>query len=375
MNAPAHPGVSAGGTQGGRIARIDFWPLRIPLRHPFVISLGRLDCAENVAVRIETASGLAGYGECSPFRTINGESVATACAVAADLKTCLLGLDALDIGACVRRMDAVFHGNSSVKSAFDIALHDLAAQAAGLPLHALLGGGRVRTTPLLTDYTVSLGGVDEMAAEAAALAARGFPAIKVKLGGTLDDDLCRVCAVRAAVLRTIPLRLDANQGWSFETAIRLLAQLGGMNIEFCEEPIPRWDFMRLAQVRQASAVPVMADESCSDEHDLRRLIDLGACDCVNIKLGKSGGLHRARTMVRMAEAAGIKLQIGGFLESRLAITASAHLAMISDSIAWCDFDEPLMHAEDPVRGGLVYGPGGVMTLPDGPGLGASLPFS
>ena len=96
---------------------------------------------------------------------------------------------------------------------------------------------------------------------------------------------------------------------------------------------------------------------------------------MNIKLGKSGGLHRARTMVRMAEAAGIKLQIGGFLESRLAITASAHLAMISDSIAWCDFDEPLMHAEDPVRGGLVYGPGGVMTLPDGPGLGASLPFS
>lgn len=373
MKAPVRPGASAGGTEDGRIARIDFRPLRIPLRKPFVIALGRLDCAENVVVRIETGSGLAGYGECSPFRTINGESAATACAVAADLKACLLGLDALDTGACVRRMDAVIHGNTSIKSAFDIALHDLAAQVTGLPLHALLGGRR-QTMPLVTDYTVSLGGVDEMAAEAAALSARGFPAIKVKLGGTLDDDLCRIRAVRAAVPRGIPLRLDANQGWSLETAIRLLAQLGGMNIEFCEEPIPRWDFMRLAKVRQASAVPVMADESCGDEHDLRRLIDLGACDCVNIKLGKTGGLHRARKMVRMAEAAGMKLQIGGFLESRLAMTASAHLALTSDCIAWCDFDPPLMQAGDPVRGGLAYGPGGVMTLPEGPGLGASIPF-
>jgi L-Ala-D/L-Glu epimerase len=353
-----------------RIARVDLYPLRIPLRKPFVISLGRVDCVENVGVRIETDSGLVGFGECCPFRTINGESGETARIVGDYLKTCLLGQDALDLETCLHRMDAAIYGNQSIKSAFDIALHDVIARASGLPLYALLGG---RQRALVTDHTVSLGEVDDMVAEAVALVNRGFPAIKVKLGATPDDDLRRIRRIREVVPPDIPLRLDANQGWDLEMAVRLLAQLDGMNIEFCEEPIPRWDFMRLAQVRRASAVPVMADESCCDEHDLQRLIELGACDCANIKLGKSGGLARGLKMVRLAEAAGMKVQIGGFLESRLAMTASAHLAMTSACVAWCDFDPPLMLAEDPVIGGVTYGSGGTLALPDTPGLGATLP--
>ncbi|TSA36772.1 MAG: dipeptide epimerase [Porphyromonadaceae bacterium] len=352
------------------IERIDLFPLRIKLKRPFVISLGRVDYAENVVVKIETRSGLTGFGECCPFQTINGESMETALVVGRYLKDKLINLDPLDIEACIGRMDSIIYGNSSIKSAFDIALHDIAARSAGLPLFAFLGGKLKKT--LITDYTVSFGNPEAMVAEALEIMNQGYPAIKIKVGGTLQEDLCRVREIRKAIRPDIPLRLDANQGWSLETAIGVLSELDGMNIEFCEEPIPRWDFMNLAKVRKASPVPIMADESCGDHHDLERMIALGACDYVNIKLGKSGGLYKALKMIRLAEQFEMRVQIGGFVESRLGFTASAHLALSSGCVSWCDFDTPLMLEEDPVIGGIRYGFGGVVEVPEGIGLGAGI---
>ena len=350
------------------IARIEIIPMRIKLRKPFVISLGSVYHAENVVVKIKTRSGLTGFGECCPFRSINGESIETAMAVARYLINSLVDLDPLDIGTCIDLMDKAIYGNNSIKSAFDIALHDIAAQTAGKPLFAFLGGKENK--PLVTDYTVSFGHPDAMVKEAIEIMELGYPAIKIKVGGTIEDDLNRISGIRKAISPDIELRLDANQGWSVQTANAVLSELGGMNIGFCEEPIPRWDFMNLAKVRTASPIPIMADESCSDHHDLDRLIGLGACDYVNIKLGKSGGLHKAMKMIRIAEKSGLKVQIGGFVESRLGFTASAHLALSSDCISWCDFDTPLMLEEDPVIGGIKYGPGGSLEVPAGVGLGA-----
>ena len=353
-----------------RIARIEVLPISIKLKKPFVISLGKVEYAGNVVVRIHTRSGLRGYGECCPFLTINGESQETALVVSKYLKKVLSGQDPLDIEGCIERMDKAIYGNRSIKSAFDIALHDIAAQAAGLPLFRFLGGNAIR--PLVTDYTVSFGPVEAMVEEALDIQKRGFPAIKVKVGGTREDDLVRILSIREAVGPDIPLRLDANQGWSVDTAISVLSALGGMNVEFCEEPIARWDFMNLALVRKNSPIPVMADECCSDHHDLERLIGLGACDRVNIKLGKSGGLFNAMKMIRLAEQAGVWVQVGGFVESRLGFTASAHLALASDCVKWCDFDTPMMLEEDPVIGGIRYLAGGLIEFPEGLGLGARL---
>ena len=130
--------------------------------------------------------------------------------------------------------------------------------------------------------------------------------------------------------------------------------------------------MELRRVKEASPIPIMADESCCDHHDAERLIVLGACQRFNIKLGKSGGLFKARKIIALAEAASIDVQIGGFLESRLAWTAAAHLAQTSACAKYCDMDTPLMFTADPVIGGIVYSEGGVITLPEGIGLGASI---
>ena len=155
-----------------------------------------------------------------------------------------------------------------------------------------------------------------------------------------------------------------------DEAIETLNALANINIEHCEEPIPRWNFMNLSKVKKESPIPIMADESCGDEHDAERLIQLKACDYLNIKLGKSGGIFKALKMVKLAEANNIHLQVGAFMESRLAMTAFAHFALCSPMIVHYDFDTALMFSEDPVTGGIVYEKNGVVKVPETVGLGA-----
>jgi L-Ala-D/L-Glu epimerase len=266
-------------------------------------------------------------------------------------------------------MDKIIYANSSIKSAFDMALHDIAAQHAGLPLYRFLGGEKNKV--LTTDMTVGLGAPDKMQADAIRFKEQGFPAIKVKLGEGKDIDVARIKAIRDGIGKDTPLRIDANQGWpTAAAAIAVLKALEPYNIQHCEEPIPRYKFMELHAVSAATSIAIMADESCGDHHDAERLIQLNACSMFNIKLGKSGGFFKAMQIVERAAAADIELQIGGFMESRLGMTAGAHLALTNAHIIHCDFDTPLMFTEDPVLGGIVYKTGGIIDVPEVPGLGA-----
>ena len=353
-----------------KIGQVEIYKLRIPLKEPFVISLGVIENAENVLVIIRTDQGISGYGECSPYMTINGESVDSCFIVGQYFARMLKNRDPLLIEDCSTAMDNLIYGNSSIKSAFDMALHDIAAKHAGVPLYKLLKGKKNKI--LTTDMTVSIGEPDKMAADALKFMNQGFPAIKVKLGQTKEKDIERIKAIRLAIGMEIPLRIDANQGWKVNTAIEILNALTRFNIQHCEEPIARWNFMKLSKVRKHSPIPIMADESCCDDHDAKRLIDLDACDSINVKLGKSSGIINARKIIRIAEKAEIKLQVGGFMESRLGMTAAAHLALTSKKIVYCDFDTPLMFTEDPVTGGIIYKEDGVLEIPDVPGLGASI---
>jgi L-alanine-DL-glutamate epimerase-like enolase superfamily enzyme len=299
---------------------------------------------------------------------INGESQDTCFIVGQYFANLFKGKNALDIEERIADMDKLIYGNTSIKSAFDMALYDIAAQNAGLPLNKFLGGENNKT--IITDYTVSIGEIDKMATDAMKIKNEGYPAIKVKLGKNGKKDVERIKAIREAVGNQIPLRIDANQGWNIEEAIETLRALSKYNIQHCEEPIPRWDYMNLPKVKKESPIPIMADESCCDEHDAERLIAIKACDYFNIKLVKSGGIFKALKMVKLAEANNIHLQIGAMLESRLAMTAFAHFALCSPIIEHYDFDTALMFIEDPVSGGIVYEKNGVVKVPEVTGLGA-----
>lgn len=352
------------------ITKIDLHKISIPLIAPFVTSLGPVYSAQNVVISIHTDAGIIGWGECSPFMSINGESADTALVVAKYFTQIFVGKNALHIEQRINDMDAVIYANSSIKSAFDMALYDIASQCAELPLYQYLGGKNDKQ--IFTDYTVSVGDAEKMAADALKIKQKGFPVIKVKLGKDGREDVKRIKAIRDAVGDEIPIRIDANQGWNKAEAIETLYAMEPLNIQHCEEPVPRWAFMQLPEIKNSSPIPVMCDESCCDHHDVKRLIDIGACDLINIKLGKSGGIFKALKMIRLAEAANMKIQVGAFLESRLAMTAFAHLALCSDNIVYYDFDTALMFSEDPIDGGILYKENGLIEIPANIGIGAKL---
>jgi L-alanine-DL-glutamate epimerase-like enolase superfamily enzyme len=355
---------------GTKIRQIEIYPSPIPLKEPFITSLGPVNFAENVLIIIRTENGLTGTGECSPFLPINGESMETAVVVARYLARALVGQDALAIDHCMQLMDRVIYGNTSIKSAFDIALYDLAARHENLPLYRFLGGEKPKT--IQTDYTVSLKDAVSMAEDAQKIQRNGFQILKVKLGNEGKKDVERIQKIREVIGPDMPIRIDANQGWTTEEAIHTLKALAPYGIQHCEEPIPRWNYMELPLVRRESPIPIMADESCFDHHDAARLIRLNACDSMNIKLGKSSGIYKALKIIRLAEVANLRLQIGGFLESRIGFSASAHLALTSKQIQYFDFDTPLMFTEDPVEGGIEYKESGLIEIPELPGTGATI---
>lgn len=353
-----------------QITSIEIYKLAIPLKEPFVISLGTQFNADNVLVIIRTNEGISGFGECSPYMSINGESMDTCYIVAQYLATALKGKNPLAIEDCITAMDKVIYGNTSIKSAFDIALYDIAAKHSNMPLYQFLGGTKNKV--ITTDMTVGIGSPEKMANDALRFKEAGFPAVKVKLGQTTELDVERIKAIRTAVGNELPLRIDANQGWTVDTAITTLQALSPYNIEHCEEPIARWNFMELPKVRAASPIKIMADESCCTNHDADRLATLNACDYFNIKLGKSGGIFNALKIVEVGNKHNIKMQVGSFMESRLATSAFVHFTYCSNAIVHFDLDTPLMMAEDPVENGLQYVANGVVEIDDTPGIGASI---
>ena len=357
-------------SQSITISQVEIYKLRMPLIEPFITSLAKETHVENIIVVIRTSNGISGFGESSPYMPVNGESMDTCFIVGQYFAKLIKGKNPLAIKDRLAEMDRLIYGNSSIKSAFDIALHDIVGQSKGVPVYKLFGGKNDKL--LETDYTVSLDSPEKMAADAVKIKNAGYPAIKVKLGESRKKDVERIRKIRDAVGYDIPLRIDAHQGWKVQEAIETLNALDAYDVEHCEEPIARWNFMQMRKEKRNSPIPIMADESCGDAHDAARLLKLKACDMMNIKVGKAGGLVNAFEIIKLCDKADMLMQVGAFLESRLGMTASAHLALCSDNIIYCDFDTPLMFSEDVVSGGLTYHEHGVMKVPDAPGLGASI---
>jgi L-Ala-D/L-Glu epimerase len=298
---------------------------------------------------------------------IVGETQATCFEMAKDFAAVWKGKDALQTEARMQDLHDFTAFNATIKSAFDIALHDLAAKAAGQPLYRYLGG---KKKEIETDLTIGIGTPEEMAQTAVRFKADGVRIIKIKLGKNGPEDVQRVRQIRAAVGPEIGLRIDANQGWDFETARDALQAMASLDIQFCEQPMRHWHDDRLPELRRSVPIPVMADESVFSHHDARRLIAVNACDYVNIKFAKSGGILEATRINDVCEKSGIPCMMGGMLESRVALTAFAHFALAHDNIIFYDMDTCMLgHKEDPVTGGVRYR-GYFLDIPDTPGLGA-----
>ncbi len=351
------------------ITHIEIIDLDLPFVHPFKIALAVMNSAHNIIVRIHDSDGLIGVGEGVPSRFVTGESAETAFEAAKLYAEFLIGKNPFEIDSHLKMLEAFMLKNPAIRCAYDLALYDLLAKHAELPLYALLGGTK---QVLYSNRTIGIDEPVKMAKTAKQHVENGVKALKVKVGTGRVDDIARIRAIRESVGSGVPMRLDANQAWDEITTINILTALAEYEIEVCEQPLPYWNFEGLKRVRERSPIAIMADESIFDLHDAFRLAALGAVDYFNIKLAKSAGIHGALKINAIGEAAGIKCMLGGMSESLIGVSAGAHLVCACPNISLHDLDSPFHFAEEPSIGGVDFQANGTVTLSDTYGHGADV---
>ncbi len=351
-----------------KIKKTEIYMFKIPMV-PFTIATGTMHFAQNVLIRVYTDEGIIGLGECSAFPMIVGETQTSCYNHAKDFATFWKGKNPLEIKERLAEIDTIIAGNYTIKSAFDIALYDIAAKAANLPLYAFLGG---KQKAIESDLTIGIGAPNDMAAQAIDFKEKGVSMIKVKLGKDPKTDMERIEKIRNAIGTDIKIRIDANQGWSKEDALPVLQGLAQFDIEFCEQPMHKYYDDFLPALCAASPIPIMADESVFTHHDARKLIANKACHLINIKFSKSGGIQEAIKIQDIAGKNNMACMMGGMLESRLALSAKMHFAMAHDNVKYYDMDTCLLgHLEDPIIGGVQFN-GMHLSIGETPGHGADV---
>jgi len=336
--------------------KLSWRPLDVRLRQTFTISSQSLDVRHNVLVTIEAGGGTVGRGEAEPTTYYDETAESAIAALEAFDPAPLAKIDQdVPVDDIVGECAGQLAGAMSVLAALDAALWDIRGKQLGEPVWKLLGAPPKTNTP--TSYTIGIADPDTMA-RGAEEAKERYSILKVKVGS--DDDLARLTAIRQVT--DLPIRVDANAAWTADEAIDKIAEMMQFGIELVEQPCAREDIDGLRRVREAAAVPIIADESCHTADDVDRLA--GVVDGVNIKLVKSGGLSEAKRIVARAHQCGLKLMVGCMTSSSLAITAGAHIAGWMDFI---DLDGNLLLADDPFRGATVEG--GYIQIPTAPGLG------
>jgi len=330
------------------------YTLDVHLEVPFQISRAVRTEKRVVIVELDEG-GRVSRGEASPdpFFGETSESIEAEVRAALDL----IPADPSDLETLKARLDDRFPHGGGASCALDILGHDRAAQAAGVPLRSFLGLSLGDAPP--TSFTIGIAEPGVMAERAAAAAAKGFSVLKVKLGHGDDDAV--LAGIRDGFSGTI--RVDPNAAWTPEEAPARIARIVRYGIEFVEQPTPPEDIDGLRRVRERSDLPIVADEAAVRVADVDRLA--GACDGINVKLQKSGGVAEARAMIQRAHELGLKVMLGcRAAETSVAIAAAAHLA---PSVEWADLDGNLLIVDDPFRAVAVER--GRFVFSGRPGLG------
>lgn len=372
-----------------RIAAIEVVPLSVPLLEPFVIATGRVDVTRAAQVKLtlvnessgQTAWGLGEGAALWPVTVEDQPEVLSALEGAASSLSGMrvflplvdgqkpLDLQVLD--ELTKLLDETFPSSPVARAAMETALCDAWARLQGLPLRTLLGGQTGAATKTLeTDITIPIAEPAQMAEGARMWASRGFTHFKVKVGKDLDADVAALIAIHEAVSGA-RFRIDANAGFSAADAIRLVRTVEAKNlrIDCYEQPCAAEDLEGMAMVTAALDVPVIADESVKRLADLERVIMAKAANGVNLKLVKSGGLLGCLAIGRAAKERGMPLMMGGMVETRLGMTAGAHVAAALGGVEFVDLDTAWLLAADPYAGRGYIADGPRYTLPDEPGLG------
>jgi muconate cycloisomerase len=358
------------------IERVEVIPVRAPRKEPVKSGSNAGDpvtASEFGIVRILTRGGLEGLGEISITfpRIAHSLCHAARCLIAPSL----VGRDALERPKVLAEIDRLLAGELSapyLRAAFEMALLDLAGRHFRVPVFEFLGGRVRERIPLAWGIYQKAPG--EMADDALKAKEQGYHAIKLKVGRQLADDLAAIEAVTRAVGPEMPLRLDANGAWRSvaEAAHAMKAFVAIAPIAWIEQPLPRYNLDGLRALRQMTALPVMADESCQTLRDAYELARSQAADVLNVYVVEAGGLMAAAHTFAFAGALDIPCIIGSQAEMGIGTAACAHLGVAVPNLPYaCECFGPIRYVRDIVQAPIPIADG-YLTPPDGPGLGVEL---
>ncbi|WP_346899470.1 dipeptide epimerase [Clostridium sp. UBA7503] len=350
------------------IADVKVGRITMPLKKPFVTKNGVYNYSNEVVVKIFTENGDVGIGSAAPAPRVTGETESSIVGAIKHITTFIKGMDLTCLQCIFKVMDECIRGNNSAKAAVEIAIYDLWSKGVNTPLYKLLGGFN---STVLTDITIQDDDKMENMINAAYEATRdGYTNIKIKLGNNVESDFEKVKFIRRAIRKGIKVRVDGNQGWSPKDAIKIIKKIEqlDLDIEFVEQPVKGWDIEGLKFIKDNVDTMILADESVFGSPEAFKVIQNRACDLINIKLMKCGGIQNAIRIYNMADTMGIRCMVGCMLESKIGITAAASFAASRGNMITADLDTMLYFAEDPIVGGAMF-EGNKITLSDEPGLG------
>ena len=354
------------------VKAVEAIPVDLPLNRPINLS-GRLQLAtaEIVVVRVDTADGRTGWGECASAPQMTGDRIDGMVAAIRDrIAPALIGHDLRTFEDAL----AVVAGAASspaAKAAVDLALHDLVGKTLGVAAAELLGGARRRSAPAM--WMLGNATVDADVAEAAARRREGWRVFKLKVGTReVDADIAAARGVRAAIGPEAVLSVDANATWSEDKALQFASATTELDLLNLEQPLPAGDLDGMARIAAEAGVPVCADEGIRAMADLDRHAGLKAARGASLKPLKLGGLAGTMRAARHCAALGLKVNLADKVgESSLATAGLLQVAAAAPAVDWNLTPTNHYVADDIVAGGLAVRDG-MLEVPQAPGLGVEV---
>lgn len=351
-----------------KIIKIETVPYSLPIKK-FADAYTPFDRSNAVLVKIITDDGVIGIGEaCAWEPEFYGETLESITStIDKYLSPKLLGENPLDIHWLLTIVDSNLAKVTCVKEGIDLALFDLMGKALKVPVYSLLNGKFRSRIPIASEI-----GIDDpkaMSENALRVLELGIPVIKIKGSSDYDLDINRIKAVRNAVGDSVKLRLDPNAAWPVSETIKVMREVEECKLEFLEQPVLGKNLDGMAWIRQNINVPLMADESIWDHHDVISIYEKKAADIINIKIAKSCGLLGAKKIEYTSESTGLVCLIGTEIEPGMSLAAKIHLAASIKNLHYaCEFTE-LSLIEESILIPEIKIEKGYVKVPDGNGFG------
>jgi len=350
-----------------QIDLMEILPFTLQRKEAFTIARSSSSVSEVVFLAVHSGRRV-GHG-CAAPTEVTRETVHSVRNTLTSFARGLPGVDFERPSDLQERMDKLAANQPSARAALDIALYDLAAQVAGVPLYTYLGGRRDR---MPTDMTIGIMDQEPAVDQARRWVEVGFRALKIKVGRDWRADVKRVKAIRDAVGKSVELRVDGNQGYSWKDALSFARAFRTEEVAFFEQPVPVNDWEGMRALAESSPIPIMADEMALTAEDVKKLRWSNAARAVNLKLMKHGGIGRAMDVNTICESAGYPTMVGCMGEPQLSIAAGLHFALSQKNVRWLDLDSHFKFSSDPTSG-LMF-ENGEIVAPSEPGLGIHVEF-